>query len=178
MVYVLKSDMDNFATVSSLNIDETSLLSPNVDLVSITRPIKLKVNHDDRGCLPLGDFPSTGMNQPKVLSYKAYMIMKPFLDQSGVIKKVEIKGEKTPYLIFYPSIISDCMHPSSDIIRRPSGYIKAKKIIISRNKLNIDIPIFKLLDFPFGDVYINNELASVLNASELEGFLLQGVSTR
>lgn len=167
--YTWNSNGDDFATVSGVTATESLLLTPRGFAESEKEKALLIAVEDERGVLPLGDFPHTGVQQPRVLSSSAWEVLGPLLSDAGKIKHAAVSGIDGSYYLWSCATVIDCLDETeSRIFESLSGYRKLIKPVFRRGCHLPNSP-FVIQGFESQDVWVDRKFKAAVERAGLTG---------
>lgn len=167
--YTWNSNGDDFATVTGITATESLLLTPRGFAELENESVRLVTVEDDRGVLPLGDFPHTGVQQPRVLSDSAWEVLRPLLADAGRTKYATISGVEGPYYLWGCATVIDCLDETeSRIFESLSGYRKLIKPAFRRGICLPDTP-FVIQGFESQDIWVDRKFRLAVEKAGLTG---------
>ena len=170
-VYGWFSDSDNFATVSGISVDDQGALQFDFRLERLIEPVRIEAVYDDRGYLPLSDFPNTGVAYRKCLSGGAYEALRRMLEPAGTTKRAVI--DEDTYYLFWPGKVVDCLDiEKSEIVKRPSGYVRLVNPVFS-GKVSTAGPVFLLPQFKTQCTFVTEQFVTAARTAKLKGLELR-----
>lgn len=168
--YSWDSDGDRFATVAGVNPQVSIALTPK-GFGRVDEPVALRVVSDERGRLPLSDFPHTGLGLPKVLSQRAWSVLEEALVPAGRISEAIVEGSPGSFKIWYPTIVSSALDSEkSEILETIGGYRRLVRAVFLPLPLDPRHPIL-LEGFETQHVWISSLLRDLVLNSGLTGLV-------
>ncbi|MBN1187006.1 MAG: hypothetical protein JXB49_32310 [Bacteroidales bacterium] len=116
-----------------------------------------------------GDYPLIASHVP-TFSKHAAEILSPLIKKYGEF--VELIVEKEIFFAFNVQEFSDELDMNkSEIIAYPDNRIMYVKKYFFKSKEVEKLPIFKIAQLPFGNVFVNDEFVSLVKRHDLKGML-------
>ena len=136
------------------------------------RPFDLEYDPDSMH-LPLGDFPSIFLSHVPVFSVRAAEALEPVLRTNGEMFRLRCDNDE--YVAFNVTSVVGALSNTADIHYFPSGRIMAvTRYVLERERLTSK-GIFKLLEVPLLDVFVDDEFLEIVQRSQLRGFTFKPV---
>ncbi|MEO0346523.1 MAG: hypothetical protein AAF229_09715 [Pseudomonadota bacterium] len=158
-------NQEKFATVSGVTKEDRLATRMSQAIPPETQTVRLRIATSGPG--DLGDFPTTGIRFPKILSERAFTLLRPMLLANGLTRDADIGGER--YHLFWPTSVSDCLdYEASKIKRAPTGY---ERLLVPAFQVGgvESRSVFVTRQFP-DLVFVGREFLSIITENGLKGF--------
>jgi hypothetical protein len=160
-------DGEAYATVAGRTATDSVFLTPSAPLTD--RAVDLRLVFDERGPLPLGDFAHTGLSQPKVLSERAWHLLRRWLASSGRAVLARIDGVSEPCRIWYPGVVADCLDENRSTFRESlSAYRRVESAVFHASSAPRGVP-FVVRGFETQNVWVEREFVESVQNEGLRG---------
>ncbi|MCB1607768.1 MAG: hypothetical protein KDI71_12400 [Xanthomonadales bacterium] len=168
--YSWNSDGELFTTVAGVSAEESVLISPYGRTKAVAKgALHLRTVQDERGVLPLSDFPHTGLQQPRVLSQRAWDLLGSSLEQYGDVVGSMIEGVKEEYFVWFPNVVIDCLDDErTQFIESLSAYRRLLKPVFLKAAIE-SFPVFVVKGFENQDVWVHEDFRQTIMSSGLLG---------
>lgn len=168
--YAWSSNGGVFATVTGIDPQESLLLTPNGREQALKKKrVRLRCVLDERGNLPLSDFPHVGLPQPMVLSERAWRILADWLSNCGERVDATIDGMEGDYCVWFPSRAIHCLDEErSEFIETLSGYRTVTRPWFDASAIPARA-VFVLAGFEQQDIWVDESFRSAITAGALRG---------
>jgi hypothetical protein len=161
------SDGVRYATVAGTSPDQSLLLTPRG--FNATRgTVSLRLVNDERGLLPLSDFPHTGLPQPRVLSIVAWAALESRLRDYGRVARAAMP-DGNEFVLWSPHVVADCLDEQASVILETlSGFRKLLEPVFRVARIPSDCP-FLVKGFESQDVWVGGEFKEAILRAKLSG---------
>ncbi|MHC1724976.1 MAG: DUF1629 domain-containing protein [Syntrophobacteraceae bacterium] len=180
MVYILKTGFDHFQWIHAVaekdsRIFRTLFAGQSIADTWIVPEMEAIIENERDAKLPLGDCPHLASHIP-VFSLKAMTALEPLVRQYGEFLKLAMK-EQELYAFNVTKVVDALDMEMSDFktFDDSSRIMYLKKIVLKEDVVQ-GLPIFKLIQMPLMDVYVNADFAEVVKKNGLKGFSFLPVS--
>lgn len=171
-IYQLHEDFDRYEVLSYSNPQDSTRIHDWFCGKPIGKrwvPLRVEIlrdkEHKDR---PSSDFPGFGAGRP-TFSDRAVEILRDFLEDNGEIFPLDCEDRN--YYVFNVTRMVDALdEENSDVERFSSGRImEVNRFAFYPDKVR-DLSIFKIPQFPIGDVYVTDSFTNRVKSANLTGF--------
>lgn len=172
-----RSDGDEFATVAGIarNAAVRKWMG-EIGAPTPSEPVRMRAVFDERGELPISDFPYTGLPQPKMLSDRARDALSNYLGCYGEYCSAEIEGIPERFWLWKPSIIAACLDEGRSVVYESlSGYRKLVEAVFDADSVPENRP-FVVSGFEQQDVWVSEQFSTIVQNAKLTGASLAHVA--
>lgn len=171
-IYQWKSSDGGLNTIRGVDRNGERALEMRTYVDDLQEPVLLETVCEYEGIdFLLCDMPFTGSVIPRCLSQRAYNALKSLIDGRGTVKQATVNGK--PYILFWPSVIVDCLNmEESDILTGQNGFKQLRKPVFF-DSVSETGPIFLVPEFETLSVLVTKEFVEVVKDEALTGIELR-----